>query len=218
MNYLYRLEPDGYTNFSMLLVWTLLAVSFYFTYKSDNKRKLLKFLIPLGLIFQLLLFSWYFVNNKVLLQEGLPLYHCRISMFLIAFSYYTNKKTLKEFFGLLGLFGVLIAFAIPDPSKYLFPHITNFTYIGAHIVLFLVSYLVLIEEKLEISNKDILKISVVMNGLIFGINKIVGANYSYLVKLPFSFPLPGILLITPVTILGFIGVMEFYKRKLKIKE
>ena len=177
MSYFFRYEPDGAHNMPILMISLLFVAILLFAYIQKNNKKLLWISLLLGLALQLTLFLWYSGNSTIFTKEGLPLYHCRLSAIMLAVSYLLKKEKLMRYFSWLGLLGAMIAFSFPDPSPFLWPHITNITYIFSHMLLGLSSVIVLTKEETVLSNKDIFLYTIVMNLVISFVNHFLGSNY-----------------------------------------
>lgn len=116
------------------------------------------------------------------------MYHCRLSAIMLAVSYFLKKEKWMRYFAWLGLLGAIIAFSFPDPSPFLWPHITNITYIGSHMLLGMSAVIILCQEEIELNIKDIFLYTVTMNLVISFVNHFMGSNYGYLKALPKMFP------------------------------
>ena len=149
---------------------------------------MLKISLTLGLFLQVVLFFWYSGNPVLFMKEGLPMYHCRLSAIMLAVSYFLKKEKWMRYFAWLGLLGAIIAFSFPDPSPFLWPHITNITYIGSHMLLGISAVIILCQEETELNIKDIFLYTVLMNLVISFVNHFMGSNYGYLKALPKMFP------------------------------
>ena len=149
---------------------------------------MLKISLTLGLFLQVVLFFWYSGNPVLFIKEGLPMYHCRLSAIMLAVSYFLKKEKWMRYFAWLGLLGAIIAFSFPDPSPFLWPHITNITYIGSHMLLGMSAVIILCQEETELNIKDIFLYTVTMNLVISFVNYFMGSNYGYLKALPKMFP------------------------------
>ena len=149
---------------------------------------MLKISLTLGLFLQVVLFFWYSGNPVLFIKEGLPMYHCRLSAIMLAISYFLKKEKWMRYFAWLGLLGAIIAFSFPDPSPFLWPHITNITYIGSHMLLGMSAVIILCQEETELNIKDIFLYTVTMNLVISFVNYFMGSNYGYLKALPKMFP------------------------------
>ena len=188
MTYFFRYEPDGVHNMSIFIIRIVFIAVLLFAYTQKQNKKLLQISLLLGLFLQAALFIWYSGNPLLFMKEGLPLYHCRLSAIMLAVSYFLKKEKWVRYFAWLGLVGAIIAFSFPDPSPFLWPHITNITYIGSHILLGLTAVIILCQEKTEINMKDIFLYTVAMNLVISFVNHFMGSNYGYLKALPKMFP------------------------------
>lgn len=187
MEYFFRHSEDLRTNIKMPLVWGFLLIYLILIYKLRYKRKILAIqLVSLSLI-ELALFLWYYEGKVLFIREGLPLYHCRIAAFMMAISHFRKDYKLSNYFAWLGIIGTLTAYSFPDPSKYLWPHITNLTYVLGHILSIGSALMILTNERRELDFKLICKITLSMNLMIYLLNKTVSANYGYLNHLPDSF-------------------------------
>ena len=188
MTYFFRYEPDGVHNMSIFIIRIVFIAVLLFAYTQKQNKKLLQISLLLGLFLQAVLFIWYSGNPLLFMKEGLPLYHCRLSAIMLAISYFLKKEKWMRYFAWLGLLGAIIAFSFPDPSPFLWPHITNITYIGSHILLGLTAVIILCQEKTELNMKDIFLYTVAMNLVISFVNHFMGSNYGYLKALPKMFP------------------------------
>ena len=188
MTYFFRYEPDGVHNMSIFIIRIVFIAVLLFAYTQKQNKKLLQISLLLGLFLQAALFIWYSGNPLLFMKEGLPLYHCRLSAIMLAVSYFLKKEKWMRYFAWLGLVGAIIAFSFPDPSPFLWPHITNVTYIGSHILLGLTAVIILCQEKTELNMKDIFLYTVAMNLVISFVNHFMGSNYGYLKALPKMFP------------------------------
>lgn len=188
MTYFFRYEPDGVHNMSIFIIRIVFIAVLLFAYTQKQNKKLLQISLLLGLFLQAVLFIWYSGNPLLFMKEGLPLYHCRLSAIMLAVSYFLKKEKWMRYFAWLGLVGAIIAFSFPDPSPFLWPHITNITYIGSHILLGLTAIIIICQEKTELNMKDIFLYTVAMNLVISFVNHFMGSNYGYLKALPKMFP------------------------------
>jgi uncharacterized membrane protein len=97
-----------------------------------------------------------------------------------------NQKKIAVYFSWLGIIGTTLAFTIPDPSRYVWPHITNVTYIGSHILLMCASIMVIENVETGLRSIDIMSITLAMNTLVLAVDLLLKANYCYLMQLPFK--------------------------------
>lgn len=189
MEYFFRHGEDLKTNIKMPLVWGFLLIYLIMIYKLRYKRKILSVQLVSLSIIEIALFLWYYAGRRLFIKEGLPLYHCRIAAFMMAISFLRKNYKLSNYFAWLGIIGTLIAYSFPDPSKYLWPHITNLTYVLGHSLSMGSALMILTNERRDLDLKFICKITLIMNFVIYLVNKILSANYGYLDHLPDSFPI-----------------------------
>ena len=188
MTEFFRYTEDAYTNINITLLRLSLVLVIFLAYKSKHKTKLLKPALILGLCGQILLFSWYVGNNTLFIKEGLPLFHCRISAIMMVVAYLIQDDKLMRYFAWMGLIGAIIAFTFPDPSKYLWPHVTNLTYIANHLLLGFCGMSILSTRKSTLKLKHTLLTTSIMNIAIMTVNLILHTNYGYLVQFPQTIP------------------------------
>lgn len=181
MTEFFRYNEDTYTNINITLLRLSLVLVIFLAYKLKHKTNLLKPALFVGLFGQILLFAWYAGNHTLFIKEGLPLFHCRISAIMMLIAYILNNDKLMRYFAWLGLIGAIISFAFPDPSKYMWPHVTNLTYIMNHLLLGFTGALIISSHKSHIKIKNALMITSIMNAVIMTVNLILHTNYGYLV-------------------------------------
>ena len=130
------------------------------------------------------IYTWFFWA-KLPLSESLPLYHCRIGMFVVLLA---RPRILKDYFALLGVVGGVLAMIHPDFYPYQFLHVTNIFFFIGHFALFVLSLLTLL----------------INMSLIF-INLLTGGNYGFMMKTPIlgiTNPFLNLLIVT--TLLSFL--------------
>lgn len=220
MEYFFRTEPDAGFAFNMHLVRLGLILFLILIYKMRKKAWLLKDLLVASVILQTTLFLWYTQDHSLLIHEGLPLYHCRIAGIFLPIFYFMKKEKMMAYFADLALIGTLVAFAVPDPSAYSWPHITNMTYITNHYVLMACGMLVTLKYPTRIGFKTIACLSFAMNIVIFILDLILGANYGYLTSVPIEFfaEVPSFLVFLIMTVLISLVIYLIEKMKAKIRD
>lgn len=217
MEYFFRHSEDLRANIKMPLVWGFLLIYLILIYKLRHKGKVLTIQLVSLSIIELALLLWYFDGKLLFIREGLPLYHCRIAAFMMAISYFRKDYKLSNYFAWLGIIGTLIAYSFPDPSKYLWPHITNLTYVLGHILSIGSALMILTNERRRLDLKFICKITLIMNFVIYLVNKIASSNYGYLDHLPDSFPInfPSPVLYLGISLGMIVLIYELSKINLK---
>lgn len=222
MQYFFRHTTDGTFAFNMTYVRLGLILFLLIIYKLKDKKKLLESLLVTSLILQGVLFAWYAMDFDLLIKEGLPLYHCRLAGIMVAISYFLKKEKIQTYFADLALIGTSIAFSIPDPSKFAWPHVTNLTYVANHYVLMACGMLICLKNKQKLGFKEIFLTTAVINSIILILDLSLNANYGYLVKVPIEYfsGLSPIIISLAMTGLmsGAIYLVEIIKEKIRNKK
>lgn len=220
MEYFFRTEPDAGFSFNMHLVRLGLILFLFLIYTMRKKTWLLKSLLVASVILQGVLYLWYTQDHNLLVREGLPLYHCRIAGICLPLSFFMKKEKMMVYFADLALIGTLVAFAVPDPSAYSWPHITNLTYIANHYVLMACGLLVTLKNPRRISFKTIACLSFAMNLIIFILDLMLGANYGYLTSVPIEIfaKVPSFLVFLIMTMLISLIIYIIEKIKVNIRD
>lgn len=125
------------------------------------------------------LYGWYFINN-ISLDNSLPLYHCRIAM--LAILLLPNGTKFKQYIGLLGISGTVLAFSYPMLDAYDFPHITAFSFVLGHYALFVncLNYLLASYHPNLLTKGQLISYTLQINLLLSISNLITGGNYGVL--------------------------------------
>lgn len=176
-------EPPQFDLVWHVSLFTLLALTFYASYRYYDKKVYQRFFQILQAVQLILLYSWYWGNNMPL-SESLPFYHCRMAMFVVLLLPGTSKY--KQYFSLLGIFGTLAAFVYPVPDAYPFPHIAILSFIFGHLAL-LGNSLVYLFRQYDprlLDVKRIVLLTFLLNALIFVVNLVTGGDYGFLTKPP----------------------------------
>lgn len=130
------------------------------------------------------IYSWYALAVGFPLEESLPLYHCRIAMFVVLLC--PKPSARKDYFALLGIGGTIAAFVYPVFDPYPFWHVTIFSLIFGHLALWANSwaYLMRHDRRQTLSVKTTLTYTLVLNAFLVLINWLTGGNYGFLAQPP----------------------------------
>lgn len=192
IHYFFRtsIEKNNFTSFGVihliLLAITLLGVLTIICRKRENRLFELVVGITL-LIQQTTLYLWYFKGNYNFLQEGLPLFHCRIAIILIAIGMIFKKDFMMKMGSYWGIFGSISALLFPGLDPFVFPHMTQFSFFTGHILLLWGSIYLLTVKKIGMSKDDFKKVLIITNlyhTVIFNINNLINSNYAYMKSSP----------------------------------
>ena len=176
-------EPPQFEFHWYIGLLSLLALTFYVSYRYRDKVAYQRFIQILQSLQLIVLYSWYW-GNLMPLSESLPFYHCRIAMFVMLLIPGASKY--KQYFALLGTFGATAALAYPLFDPYPFPHVTILSFIIGHVVLLGNALLYLFKnyEASLLNLKNVTVITFSLNALIGVVNLVVGGDYGFLNKPP----------------------------------
>lgn len=219
MDYFFRTTPDAGFAFNMHLVRLGLVLFLFFVYRFRAKAPLMKGLLLASVFLQGVLFLWYSQNEELFLLEGLPLYHCRIAGICLPFAYFLDKRRAMAYFADLALIGTVVAFAVPDPSAYAWPHITNVTYVLNHYVLMACGLLATVNFPRRLAFGEVFRFCLLINLFIFFVDLALSANYGYLTRVPIEVfkDVPVFLVCVLMTLLMALAIylVEIFKRKFR---
>ncbi|MDO5734589.1 MAG: TIGR02206 family membrane protein [Eubacteriales bacterium] len=94
---------------------------------------LIKSIAVFLLITQLLKYFWDIASGHFNLDIGLPLYPCRIAIWLLLLSTLFKRKSTWPLAFVWGLLGSIVATIIADPYPFVWPHYTNLEFFTTHI-------------------------------------------------------------------------------------
>ena len=176
-------EPSQFEFHWYIGLLSLLALTFYVSYRYRDKVAYQRFIQILQSLQLIVLYSWYW-GNQMPLSESLPFYHCRIAMFVMLLIPGTSKY--KQYFALLGTFGATAALAYPLFDPYPFPHVTILSFIIGHVALLgnALLYLFRNYDASLLNLKNVTVITFSLNALIGVVNLVVGGDYGFLTKPP----------------------------------
>ena len=161
----------------------LLAFTIYASYRFRDKVAYQRFIQILQSVQLIVLYSWYW-GNHLPLSESLPFYHCRVAMFALLLIPGASKY--KQYFALLGTFGVTAALTYPLFDPYPFPHVTILSFFIGHVALLGNALLYLFKnyEASLLNFKNVAVITFTLNALIWVVNLVVSGDYGFLTSPP----------------------------------
>lgn len=179
--YFFRVMEDGVAPNIPLVFMIALIVGLFLLIRYVDRPKLYGLF---GLSLQLVMLAWYW-KAETLIQDGLPLYHCRIIIWIIGFGLLLNiQSKLITWASILGIAFALPVLLIRDMNPYKFPHITGFYYILGHSAIFLMAVSYLRHYYVKVGSAEIISYTMGLHLFIQLINLLLGSNYAYLRVLP----------------------------------
>lgn len=169
------------------------------------------------LILQLTLYAWYIVSPESFILKALPLYTCRLALYLFILGQFFNNEKCLKLATCWGVYGGISGLVFPTVFKYPFPHILQIATIVLHIYIFLVGSYYLFVKKIGITLKDTIWCSLITASYILVIsilNSFLGTNYISTTRMPahlinyVGLNLPDWLCL-PAVMLGYVAVTFF---------
>lgn len=195
-----------------LLIFIIFLLGFVLIKKYADHPQLEKLFIRVLIIHQLLLYGWYLLSGYHLITEGLPLYHCRIAILLLTIYYFTRKPFLAQLATQIGLFGSVLSISLFVPDPFLFPHITQFTYVVGHAFLGWYAWWLLLHinplfTKSELRRNNLIILAINL-GLII-VDYLLNANYGFFMEIPII-PNPQPLIVKQILLLIAFSSLTYF--------
>lgn len=220
LQYFFRMGVEEPLALNSFYLWILLIIGIYWAMKTKVTDTKISVMIMIGIAFQVVLMAWYLQDFSFFIQEGLPLYHCRIATIGLAIMWWLKKEKALRILAFLGLIGATMAYSIPDASPYNWPHITLVTFVGYHFNLAILSTLLLRKTvRITLGFTEITRFIFILNAIIFAVDLMSGANYGYFMHLPkmLNWQLPPFVLWLGISILMSVTIFScqnFVQRRL----
>lgn len=204
--YFFRGKEDGFSlqlfgvvHLFLLLFYLVGLLGIYNKKFGLNDEKIndkfLKSMTLILLIDQVILYLWQFISGYFNFEQSIPLFHCRIAVWLLIIGILFEKQFLKTVGIYLSFLGSVVAMVMPDLYSFSFPHYTNFQFFLVHILLgWIVMDLIKIKkEKIDLKSLkssiifiNLFNIFLVCFNLIF-LEKYPSINYGYMLRMPDGF-------------------------------
>lgn len=207
--YFYRATPDAKPILFTLIhcILLLIFLAFFITgllyyrklshkYTVDKQAKVIRRIdgvtnaVLLSVI--IFLYTWYIYIGQF--HDALPIYHCRFAtiIFVILFALqrlnvYKKIRALEQWSVTVGSVGTWMAFVVPQPDNFLFPHVTNYTYVIGHLALLSIVFVYLFKWSSRPDFRDWLNMQAflfVFNIALAIFDRCTGENYGYFTNVP----------------------------------
>lgn len=201
ISYYFRNTPEdfqfkffGGVHIFILVLTSLVAFLIYknknYLKECDNLYKsILKVIAFLTFFEQVSFIYFYFFKTDLGLEEGLPLFTCRIALYTTFFGIILNSKKLKGITVYYGIIGGILALFYPDMYHYAFPHVLYVDFFVEHISILWAACLFVFVEDFEFSKGQFyfaLAFTNVFLAVSLIVDQVVDANYAYLLRAPFA--------------------------------
>ncbi|WP_231893440.1 YwaF family protein [Rossellomorea aquimaris] len=152
--------------------------------KTPLKYGLIVLLVFSEITFQL----WYYLHGQWEVEVNLPLQLCSISLYLCTFMLLTKNYRVFEVTFFASMTGAFIAIITPE-LFFGFPHFRYFQFFLAHLTIVLSCLYMVLIEGYTLTFASLIRALIALNGIavfVFFINKMVNANYMFLVHKPYN--------------------------------
>ena len=152
-------------------------------------KALLKFVLIVALIFSEITFQlWYYLHDKWDTDINLPLQLCSISLYMCTFMLLTKNYRVFEVTFFASMTGAFIAIITPE-LFFGFPHFRYFQFFLAHLTIVLSCLYMVWIEGYTLTFASLIRALIALNAVavfVYLINKIVDANYMFLLHKPYN--------------------------------
>jgi hypothetical integral membrane protein (TIGR02206 family) len=216
-----KIEKTAFPLFSqnhLLALGIIILVLVYIFLNRDafeNEKRRNRFRKVLGVVLilqQSLLYFWYVTSGNFTLGETLPLYTCRIAIFLCIGMLMCESYKCFELAYFWGIAGGIMALMTPDTSGFGFPHLMFVQFFVGHGGMIISLIFMILVYEYKPTKESIYRSSrwtLVYFAIVGVLNYLVDGNYSYLRAKPATATPMDILPIypyyVPIFIAAFIG-------------
>lgn len=155
--------------------------------RNQIQGSLLKWLLVVLLILSEVSFqAWYFINGHWDFTINLPFQLCSLSLYLCTIMLLTNSYRIFEVSFFASMSGAFIAILTPE-LFFGFPHFRYFQFFLAHLTICLACLYMVWVEKFSLTFGSLIRAFLALNGIAivaYTVNKLVGANYMFLMHKP----------------------------------
>lgn len=195
---------------TLIIISLLLLFTFLFRTTLKNHRRFLRLTVGWLLILsRLSLDIWYVTTNQWSVTSSLPLELCSIASLLCGIMLLTKNHYLLEIFYFIGIGGAVMAILTPD-LYFGFPQYRFLQFFIDHTLLILAPLIMIWLYQYKITLTSVLKAFISINTIaivVFSINKILSANYMFLMHKPSAASLLDILGPFPYYLLSLEGIV-----------
>ncbi|CAN7412227.1 YwaF family protein [Rossellomorea sp. LjRoot5] len=131
---------------------------------------------------------WYGLNDQWDLTINLPFQLCSLSLYLCTFMLISNNYRIFEISFFSSMSGAFIAIVTPE-LFFGFPHFRFFQFFSAHLSIVLSCLYMVWIEGYKLSFRSLIRAFMALNGIAviaYAVNKVVGANYMFLMHKPYN--------------------------------
>ncbi|MBD0383789.1 YwaF family protein [Paenibacillus sedimenti] len=181
-------SPQHLFPLAVIALLVLLLYRFKKSLRLNVSKQIIRFgLSAILILFELLLYGWYFYHEQFAWDYSLPLQLCSISYLLTILMLLFPSYRLYEFLYFAGIGGAVQALLTPAAILSGFPHFTYFYFFVGHGAIVWVALYMTWVHGYRPTWHSIWRVLLMMNGLlavIIPINWITGGNYLFVAEKP----------------------------------
>lgn len=171
----------------------LIIFTISFRKRKESLRRVFIKSITIFMIFvQIILYSWQYASGRMSLLDSLPIYSCRLVLYLFIFDVFFHKPKLRKICIYWGLMGGILAMLVPDLYRFRFPHITNLQFFIFHFYILMMSIYYICVENIVLTKEDLkysIKVTVIYNIFVLLLSLVIRqvepeVNYGFILRPP----------------------------------
>jgi hypothetical integral membrane protein (TIGR02206 family) len=152
-------------------------------------KSLLKWVLIILLVLSEVTFqTWYIINDQWDITINLPFQLCSVSLYLCTIMLISKSYRIFEVSFFASMSGAFIAIVTPE-LFFGFPHFRYFQFFLAHVTIVLACLYMVWIEGYKLTFWSLVRAFLALNGIaviVYAVNKMVGANYMFLMHKPYN--------------------------------
>lgn len=178
----------GTAHLLTMAVFVCAVVAFYlFRRRLRNDRDIIRISVGWVLLFSRVSISvWYVATDNWAVEESLPFHLCNLAAIFCGIMLLTMSRYLFEIFYFIAIGGAMQAILTPNLSEG-FPQFLYFQFFLSHFFIFLAPLILCWLYDFTVTIRALLKSFAALNGIaaaMYGINRLLSANYMFLMHKP----------------------------------
>src|SRR5690625_4888412 len=173
--------------FTIAIILLIIAALFLFRQPLAPHCRVIRLTVGWGLIFsRITLDIWYITTGNWHVTSSLPLELCSIATIMGGIMLITKNRFLFEVFYFIAIGGAIQAIVTPD-LYFGFPQFRFLQFFIDHMLLIISPLILIIFYQYKITFKSLIKSFITLNimaFIVFIINKVISANYMFLIEKP----------------------------------
>jgi hypothetical integral membrane protein (TIGR02206 family) len=179
----------GLSHIIVIFITMIFCWFTYFQFKlSERNKAKIKICLTILLSLQIIVFNaWHIINQDYDLTRFLPFHLCTISAYISVIALIMNKEWLYKLQFFWSPVAAAIALLLPEMgANENFPNFRFIEFFWSHSLIVIIGFWIIFSGKLKLKYVDVwiyfIGLITFAFGIVFWINKYLGANYMYLMK------------------------------------